>query len=260
MDTEKTYVEKVNDWLNANPTTRSLELGAKLMLQGNRNQILHKNVLFKQNVEKVIYELEKIVGPERQTADQVKAKKTNPDITELEAKAFDINVKLEQTDFKGKHPDHDLLPDDIKLIPEKNTEIYHQMRSLFEKLKVYSGENYSAEKRLPLLTELLEKETVLATNWKTYDLFDVNIPVIVAAATKTLPEGEKIDAKRVSANRKYLSDNKAKITALLESGKDDKAAELLAKMQIRFDELLRNGDTFAPEQLAELKALGLNAE
>ena len=61
----------------------------------------------------------------------------------------------------------------------------------------------------------------------------------------------------VSANRKYLSDNKAKLTVLVADGKTDKATELLDKMQVRFNELILNGETFAPDQLTELKALGI---
>ena len=45
MSNEKTYVEKVNDWLNADPATRTIEEGAMLMLQGNKNRILHQNVI-----------------------------------------------------------------------------------------------------------------------------------------------------------------------------------------------------------------------
>ncbi|MFZ4546877.1 MAG: hypothetical protein ACOYN4_05565 [Bacteroidales bacterium] len=255
MANEKTYVEQVNDWLNADPTTRTIELGAKLMLQGNRNRILHDHVIRKSNFDKVIYELEKIIGGERVVTEPV-----NEEIQELEnnlPKVLEIISDKLALENKGQRPDHEALPAEIKLAYDKNLEIYPRMRSLQERLKVLN-ESGTAADRLPFLTELLQLDASLRENWDAYDKFDVNAPVTAAEAK--LPEGEKIDAKRVSANRKYLSDNKAKITALLEKGEDDKAAELLAKMQVRFDELIHNGETFAPEQLAELKALGLNAE
>ena len=62
MANEKTYVDKVNAWLNTEPTKRTIEEGAKLMLQGNSNKILHQNVVHKSNFDKVVYELEKIIG------------------------------------------------------------------------------------------------------------------------------------------------------------------------------------------------------
>lgn len=258
MDNEKTYVDKVNDWLNADPTTRTIEEGAKLMLQGNRNKILHQNVIHRNNFDKVVYELEKIIGNDRVKAGDVAAKKPTVDITKMEAQAYALNNVLVINEFKGKRADHDSLPEEIKQIPEANKEIYSKMRSLFEKLKVLNGENYSPEKRLPFLTALLELDEQSRKNWDTYDKFDANAPVIVEA-DKKLPEGGKIDANRVSSNRKYLSDNKKKLAALIAEGKTDKSAELLAKMQVRVNELVSNGQTFAADQLEELKALGIIA-
>jgi len=253
MDNEKTYVDKVNDWLNADPTTRTIEEGATLMLQGNRNRILHKNVLQKKNFEKVVYELEKIIGGQRIVAEPV-----NEKVQALEANLPITMAGIESIlsgESKGKRADHETLPADIRASYDKNLEIYPRMRSIQERLKVLN-ETGTATERLPFLTELLALDSSLRENWDNYDKFDVNAPVIVAAATK-LPEGEKIDAKRVSANRKYLSDNKAKLTVLVADGKTDKATELLDKMQVRFNELILNGETFAPDQLTELKALGI---
>lgn len=255
MSNEKKYVDQVNDWLNAYPTTRTIEEGAKLMLQGNRNKILAQNVIHKNNFEKVVYELEKIIAGQRVVAEPV-----NEEIQELEnnlPKTMEIIESKLAWENKGQRPDHDTLPVDIQSAYDKNREIYPRMRSIQERLKVLN-ETGTAADRLPFLTELLSLDEQLRTNWDNYDKFDANAPVIVAAATK-IPEGEKIDAKRVSANRKYLSDNKTKLPVLVTEGKTDKAEKLLAEMQLRYDELLRNGDTFAPDQLAELKALGIIA-
>jgi len=248
MENEKTYVEKVNDWLNADPATRTIEVGARLMLQGNRNRILHENVLRKSNFDKVIYELTKMIGNERAITIAIPE-----NIEEIKEKVATIELKPEIT---GKRADHDSLPEEIKLILENNVEIYHTMRSLFERLKVLSEDGHTEAERFPFLSELLELDATLTANWETYDTFDVNAPVYEKIKTGVVP-GVSIDAKRVSANRKYLSDNKAKYTLLVADNKTDKAAELLARMQIRFDELILNGETFAPDQMTELQSLGL---
>jgi len=253
MDNEKTYVDKVNDWLNADPTTSTIEEGATLMLQGNRNRILHKNVLQKKNFEKVVYELEKIIGVQRVVAEPV-----NEKVQALEANLPITMAGIESIlsgESKGKRADHDTLPAAIQTAYDKNLEIYPRMRSIQERLKVLNEVGTAAD-RLPFLTELLSLDSALRTNWDAYDKFDANAPVIIVA-DKKLPEGEKIDSKRVSANRKYLSDNKTKLTVLVTDGKSEKATELLDKMQVRYNELVLNGDTFAPDQLAELKALGI---
>lgn len=255
MDNEKTYFDKVNDWLNADPKTRTIEQGAMLMLQGNKNRILHQNVIHRCNFEKVVYELEKIIGDQR-----VVAEPANEKVQALEANLPITMAGIESilsSESKGKRADHETLPADIQSAYDKNLEIYPRMRSLQAKLKVLN-ETGTAADRLPFLTELLELDSALRTNWDAYDKFDVNAPV-AAAAVKIITEGEKIDAKRVSANRKYLSDNKTKLPILIESGKTEKAEKLLAEMQLRFNELVLNGETFAPDQLAELKLLGIIA-
>ncbi len=252
MDNEKTYVDKVNDWLNADPSTRSIEEGATLMLQGNRNRILHKNVLQKKNFEKVEYELEKIIAGQRQ---HVAVEPVNNEIQKLEnnlPKTMEIIESKLALENKGKRPDHDKLPVAIQSSFDKNLEIYPRMRSIQERLKVLNVTG-TASDRLPFLTELFALDAELRENWDNYDKFDANAPVI--EKVENVPGN--LSGKQVSAARKYLSDNKAKLTSLIADGKAEKAAELLDKMQVRFNELVLNGDTFAPDQLAELKTLGL---
>ncbi len=246
MSNQKPYVDQVNDWLNADPATRTIEEGAKLMLQGNKNRILHENVIHRSNFEKVVYELEKIIGDKRVVTEPI-------NIPALEEKVAKIELLPAR---EGKRADHDFLPLEIQSIPERNTAIYHQMRSYFERLKVLSEDGHTAEERFPILAELLELDAQLTANWQTYDNFDVNAPK-EQDRKPAAAAGEKIDAKRVSANRKYLSDNKTKLPVLITEGKTDKAEKLLAEMQLRYNELILNGDTFAPDQVAELKALGL---
>lgn len=238
MEKEKDYVEKVNDWLNADPATRSIEEGAKLMVMGNRNKILYKNVIYKNNFEKVEYELRKIVGTPKI---EVTKDLTADTIQQMEKDLPDTMETLEKvlsTETKGKRPDHDTLPPEIKSCFENNLEIYPKMRSIQERLKVLS-ETGTPEERLPFLTELLDLDVRLHANWIAYDSFDVTAK---AEENKDASVNKGIDAKRVSANRKYLSDNKAKLTALITAKNDVKAAELLKKMQLRCEELLATGD------------------
>jgi len=249
MNIEKSYLQQVNDWLDADPEVRTIEEGAKLMLQGNRNRILHQNVIHRSNFEKVEYELKKIIGDQRFIAPVENSQ-------ELETKVSNLETKLEAISVKGKRPDHDTLPENMQAIVEKNVIIYHEMRSRFERLKVLSSEGHTASERLPFLEELLELDGTLTYNWNLYDSFDANAPIATDKKPIIIP-GEKIDAKRVSANRKFLSDNKSKMVVLIESGETDKMNALLEKMQLRYNELIQNGETFAPDQVANFKALGL---
>ena len=247
-----TYKEQVKEWLSTEPSQRDLEFGAKLMLQGNRNKILHQNVIKKSNFEKIVYELTKIMGEESRNNDQALVAKMVLQVT--------ANETTQPEETKGKRADHDTLPEAVQALFEKNLQIYPEMRSLHERLKVLS-ETATATERLPFLQRLLSLDQELRENWNLYDGFDVNADMPNPSNESEIPnEPTKIDAKRVSANRKYLSDNKAKLAAIIQERNAEKASELLDKMQIRFNELIENGETFAPDQVAELKELGLNVE
>jgi hypothetical protein len=253
------YIDQVQAWLDTEPAKRDLNTGALLMLQSNRNKILYQNVIRKNNFEKIEYEIIKYISAEEPRA-------LDPIILKMEIQIAE-NEKTQPLESKGKRSDHDTLPSEIQSLFESNLEIYPHMRSLHEKLKIMNSEKISSE-RLPFLTELLQLDSQLRQNWNTYDTYNPipDLPVETSHAASQISENAAavprvvIDSKRISANRKYLSDNKAKQAALIENGDDDKAAILLEKMQNRYWELISNGDTFAPEQIAELKALGLITE
>lgn len=240
------YKQQVQTWLDTPEEKRSLETGAKLMLQGNRNKILYQNVLKKSNFDKIQYELLKIF-----TADS--PREIDPIIIKLETQVAE-NEKTHPEE-KGKRSDHNSLPAVIQLSWVENLKIYPRMRSLHEKLKLLS-ETGTAADRIDALTELLQLDKKLRENWNLYDNFDIVQPIVQPVET----EKTSLSAKQVSAGRKFLSDNKTKQTALIEKGEDEKGAVLLEKMQNRYWELKSNGETFAPEQVAELKALGIETE
>ena len=222
-------------------------MGAELMLKGNRNRILRDNVLRKQNFEKVEYELTKIIGSARVIEEKVDLPNLDKNAAILEKSLEDAN---EKGDFKGLRPDHDTLPEDIKQIPQKNLERYHIMRSLFEKIKLLSQDGHAPEERVPFLKDLFKHEESLIADWVTYDKY-------VVGKTDPAKDSKPIDAKRIMANRKYLSENKKKYPLLVEQGKPDNAAKLLAEMQKRCDELINAEQTFDPGQLEELRSIGL---
>lgn len=244
---EKSYEQRVNDWLNTDPSERNLEVGATLMLQGNRNRILRDNVLRKQNFEKVEYELTKIIGSARVIEEKFDLQKLDLSVAISMKSLEEANEKGE---LKGFRPDHESLPENIRQIPVKNLERYRTMRSLFEKIKLLSEDGHAPEERVPFLKELFKHEESLIADWATYDKF-------VVGKTGPAKESKPVDAKRIMANRKYLSENKKKYPVLIESGKPENAAKLLAEMQKRCDELTNAEQTFDPGQLVELRAIGL---
>lgn len=238
------FEQKCQDWLDKPAAERNVQDGALLMLQANRNRILFQNVVNKKNVDKIEYELKKYLGTKYRQCDAPTVQKMHEEL-----------VKVTETlpaETQGKREDHDKLPAEIQKLYFDNSEIYARMRSLHEKLKLMSGDGYTPCDRFPYLKELLANSAQIRENWKMYDTFVIGQKVEAKVKAPVI-----IDAKRVSANRKYLSDNKSKLAVLIADKNEEKAAELLSKMQIRFNELIQNGETFAPDQVEELKKLGI---
>lgn len=247
---QQKYVDEVNAYLALPVAEREIEKGAMLMLKGNRNQTLHKTVIRKSWHEKVEYELKKILGeklaiaqsekPNEEITDEVTSE-TNS-IAELEVTLSKQVTRANEFDVKGKRADHDKLPQDIYIIPELNNQIYQKLRSLHEKLKLMNGDNFTAEDRKPVLDEFTKLDTKLRENWEKYDTYVIGQPV---NEVKTVAA---IDAKRIGANRTFLS---------RQAKKEKLSDEDIAETQNRFDEMIANSVVVSPEITEKLKTLGI---
>jgi hypothetical protein len=231
-----------------------IEAAALLLLKMNRNRILHDSIIRRKNVEKLKYELGKIHAYRslENAAEETKAlEKTAVAIVK---KTFPQEEKRQATEEKGRRADHDQLPDGIKAKYLENGTIYPRMRKLHEQLKLM---NTSLPcDRYPFLKELKELDGKLQKNWDEYDAF------VTGTEQGETPAGNPpaVDAKEISAARKYLSDSKSKLAELRAQEDQSHYLALLEKAQKRLDFLLGANAGISAEQLSELKALGLDAQ
>lgn len=243
-----TYLEKVKEWLDTPPAERDLEKGATLMLKSNRNQILYRNVIKRSNFDKIEYELRKVVA-------NAKDGDCNEDtVQKMQVQVDEIVKNLPAEDAeptKGKREDHDTLPEEIQALYTRNGEIYPLMRVTHARL-LAMGDKGTACDRQPYLKYLIDLENELLANWKKYDEF---VPGSNTGGNPPAPI--VIDAKRISANRKYLSDNKKKLQGFITAGNKEKANELRAKMLERYNELVTAEQGIDEEQIKELVLLGV---
>lgn len=229
------FEKKVYDWLNQPAAERDLEKGAKLLLQISNNKILYKNVIRKENFDKIEYVLRNFIGDK--APDSVDEKPENAQLNAFEKILKNTSEKVEG---KGKREDHDQLPDFIQTIPDTNTTIYQKMRSLQERLKILSSSTSTAADRLPFVTELMTLDAELTANWETYDTFDL-------ASFDPNKKIERLDIKQVQAHRTYLS--RLKDEPLSEKALED--------AQNRYNELILDGQNVSPKITEKLKALGV---
>jgi len=250
---------KVQAWLDTPVDERSLEVGATLMLQVNRNRILHQNVIQKKNLGKIEYELKKYMGDKNpQPLKGSNEEKEVESAEELESKLVPvIAITTEKLKFEGigKRPDHDQLPAGIKLMFDMNQEIYPEMRALHEKLKVLSEDGHTAAERLPFLQDLLHLDNSLRGNWELYDNFKMGD--VIPGEKKVIVPGVALDFKRIQANRTYLNRAGKEILEKITAGKQEAADKQLAEAQIRYNELILDGQTIDEATSEKLKAAGV---
>lgn len=230
------FDKKVYDWLNKPAAERDLEEGAKLLLQISRNKILHQNVIRKSNFDKIDYVLRNFIGDKApDPVDEI------PENVQLRAFEKIFKNTSDKIEGKGKREDHDKLPDFIQAIPDANTVIYQKMRSLQERLKILSSSASTVADRLPFVTDLMALDSELTANWEAYDTFDLT-------SYDPNKKREQMDIKQVQAARTFLSRAAAKEVLT------EKALE---ETQIRYNDLILDGQNVTPEITEKLKALGV---
>ncbi|GAP73069.1 hypothetical protein SAMD00024442_6_24 [Candidatus Symbiothrix dinenymphae] len=262
MDTNANKItpEEIKIILDTPDEQIDIDAAALLLLKINRNRILHQNIVRRRDIAKLKYELQKHYN--FRSAEQAAAEHAA-----LEQKAAVILKttlpkieKIEKSASAGKRADHDELPDEIKAKLLENQNIYPMMRKLHEQLKLLKMpcDRYGFLKELTKLDETVRK------NWDEYDAFvpglQPDAPAVPAPSDAPTPAS----AKEISAARKYLSDNKKKLQGMTVGEEDEESkqqyAALLADMQTRLDLLIGSNAGISDRQLAELKALGLDAQ
>lgn len=238
--------EQIKQILNTPEADIDVEKGALILLKINRNQILYKNIVRKNDVKRLLYNLHKIyvtrTGVTAKPAPQKKVAtfavvQGNPDnLKDAKVVDFEINEK------KGKRGDHDQLPDEIKAAYLENFNIYPQMRKLHEQLKLMNDQP-EAERKV-ILDQLTELDKKHRENWNIYDSYKINGTDEMTA-----------DPQKISSARKYLSTNKKKVATLKAKEKN----VLLAKMQLRLDYLIEVNAGISDKQIDEYRKLGLDA-
>jgi hypothetical protein len=229
-----------------------------MLLQLNRNRILFNNVIRRPDkfADKVEYELKKFlrIRLDSMTVEDVARmdRVVVPQAEEtIEAGAPEISSDgdsaQEGTVVRGKREDHDSLPEAIQNLWTENGELYFKIKSLFEQLKTM--ENLPSCDRYEYLVQLKEADIRYRENMRRYDEYKEGDPI-----EETDPA---VIARKISAARKYISDNKKKLAELREND-PEKYATLLAKVQERIDLLKQLDANIEQAQADELTELGLS--
>ena len=246
------FTEKIRTWLNTPVNERSIEEGATMLLQLNRNRILHQNIIRRgvRMMPKLEYELKKHlrIRDDGKTLHEVVAmeKVIMPAVEQL--------VTKPEAEHAGKRADHDELPEEVQQLWDGNFERYTKIKALFEELKAM--EKMQPCDRYEKLKLLDEAEKAYREALSAYDSYvkEDNFP------TKT--EEHPVDpaelATQIGNARKYISEGKVKLKKLIDEGNEAKAATLREKIVERVRTIQQAGAPISDDTFAELSELGIN--
>ena len=246
------FTEKIRTWLNTPVNERSIEEGATMLLQLNRNRILHQNIIRRgvRMMPKLEYELKKHlrIRDDGKTLHEVVAMERviMPAIGQL--------VTKPEAEHAGKRADHDELPEEVQQLWDGNFERYTKIKALFEELKAMEKmQPCDRYEKLKLLDEAEKAYREALTAYDSYVKED-NFP------TKT--EEQPVDpaelATQIGNARKYISEGKGKLKKLIDEGNEAKAATLRKKIVERVRTIQQAGAPISDDTFAELSELGIN--
>lgn len=232
---------------------RNIEQGVAMLLKLSRNRILCSNILNRPEKfkDKLFYELGKYL----------KIRLNNDTLKEVAQMVKTVNEEVapELKKTAGKREDHDQLTETVQALYTENATLLHEMRDLHTKLRLKSGPGSKPCERYDDLQLLLDKFKKYRENWITYDKA---VPGQEPEPKTQEPEQTILaDPKKISAARKYLSDNKAKLMTLKnDTEKQDKYKKLLENCQNRYELLINMGQSISEEQLKELQECGITVK
>lgn len=249
--------KKIQQWLDTPASERDVQAGATLLLQLNRNRILHSNIVRRPErfMGKLEYELRKHLNIRVDGFTLREVVRMEREVVPAVALTLDKGVPAEpstdegeQKRYIGRREDHDALPEDIQALYTRNGEVYAKLKETFETLKqMEEAQPCDRYEYLKLLCELDEE---YRANWEQYDHYGQSV-------APTAGDANQSSAQVVSAARKYISTNKEKLASFIEAGNEKKAEELRSKMQERIAIILADGGDFDASYKETLVSLGL---
>lgn len=260
--------KKIQDWLNTPAGERDIIAGATMLLQLNRNRVMHANIVRRPErfAEKVEYELRKhlkirldgltladVVKMEREVVPRVEE-------TLQEAPVISTDAELpEGAVARGRRPDHDDLPAEIQALWDGNIENYHKVRDLHHRLK--EMEAAPPCDRYEYLKLLDEADRRYRENLAKYDGFVLGQePAPVVADNTSDDQAPEKDKARINAARKSISKWKGALVKAYGEGDGPKCDEAKGKILAAVAELRAAGGTLGAKVSADLTQLGIEVE
>ena len=190
------FTELIKKWLETPEAERDYSVGALYLLKLSGNRIMYLNTVAQIDRKRqfVEYQLQKYYNFRVQALTHAQVQEMEQQVEAIVAEHIPLAAKADEQPQKGKRPDHDSLPDDIKAKFVENLSLLQRMRELHLKLRTLSAEDSPCpdSERYPFLKELITLDKKLHANWEAYDRY---VP------EKSAKSASKITKKSVSAKK-----------------------------------------------------------
>ena len=257
------FTKQMQDWVQALPGQRDVKAGAELLLRLTRNEFLYRSACARPDKYDAIIEAEltkhlriRLDGLTRQQVASMERTVTAAASESLAAGEPPAAATEEQPEAtaaarrilsRGLRPDHDQLPNTVKVLVEENGRLFFKMKSVFEALK--RMEDATPCDRYELLKQLKELDDRYRANWRVYDNAQPGAEYIIPG---TKP-AQTLD-QQITAACKYLTYGRKRLPEL--DGRPDDALAIRTEMQKRIDFLTEVGHRFSRGVLISLQSLG----
>ena len=190
------FTELIKKWLETPEAERDYSVGALYLLKLSGNRIMYLNTVAQLDRKRqfVEYQLQKYYNFRVQALTHAQVQEMEQQVEAIVAEHIPLAAKADELPQKGKRPDHDSLPDEIKAKFVENLSLLQRMRELHLKLRTLSTEDSPCpdSERYPFLKELISLDKKLHANWEAYDRY---VPEKSAKSTS------KITKKSVSTKK-----------------------------------------------------------
>lgn len=177
------FTEQIRQWLETPEDERDYSVGALYLLKLSGNQIMYRNIISQidRRHDVVDYQLQKYYNFRVQALTHAQVEEMAAQVETIVAEHIPLAASADEQPQKGKHADHDSLPDEIKAKYVENLSLLQRMRELHLRLRSLSLENSTCpdSERYPFLKELISLDKKLHANWEEYDHYVAPSPCAV---------------------------------------------------------------------------------
>lgn len=195
------FTEQIRQWLETPEDERDYSVGALYLLKLSGNQIMYRNIISQidRRHDVIEYQLQKYYNFRVQALTHAQVEEMAAQVETIVAEHIPLAATADEQPQKGKRPDHDTLPDEIKAKYVENLSLLQRMRELHLRLRSLSLDNAPCpdSERYPFLKELISLDKKLHANWEAYDHY--------VAPGPTAQPSRSATAKRSAAGSKKKS-------------------------------------------------------